>query len=351
MVIPVVIPAYEPDEKLLSLLRELKSAALCPIVVVNDGSGSRYNTIFLSAGDILGKNGTILTHEVNRGKGAALKTAFQYVLRTWPDAVGVVTADSDGQHTPACIEKVKEALIAHPDDLVMGVRTFDSENIPWKSRFGNTLTIKVFRLATGLSVSDTQTGLRGIPARFMRELLQIRGDRFEFEMEMLLESVGKYPVFEVPIETVYDSKENHQTHFNPVKDSVRIYRLLLGKFFRYILSSLSSSIVDLAAFELFCLLTRGHLAAYIALSTVLARIISATYNYLMNYKVVFKSREKMGRSALKYFTLAVIQMSLSALLVTGGVWLLPVLPEVVVKMIVDTCLFFVSYYVQKRFVF
>lgn len=351
MVIPVVIPAYEPDDELLSLLRDLKSAGLCPVIVVNDGSGGRYDTIFLSAREILAGCGVVLTHEVNRGKGAALKTAFRYVLDTYPDAAGVVTADSDGQHTPACIGKVRDALTEHPNDLIMGVRRFDGEDIPWKSRFGNTLTIKVFRMATGICVSDTQTGLRGIPIRFMKELLDVRGDRFEFEMEMLLESVGKYPVYEVPIETVYESKENHQTHFNPVKDSVRIYRLLLGRFFKYILSSLSSSVVDLAAFEVFCLLSRGRLSAYIAVSTVLARVISATYNYLMNYKVVFKSREKMGSSALKYFTLAVIQMTLSALLVTGGVMLLRVVPEVVVKMIVDTCLFFVSYYIQKRFVF
>lgn len=352
MVIPVIIPAYEPDERLLTLLQKLNTEDLKPVIVVNDGSGEKYDALFEKALELIGGNGgVLLKHEINQGKGAALKTAFSYVLETWPDAVGAVTADSDGQHTPECIYRVREALAQNPDSLIMGVRHFDSDDIPWKSRFGNNLTIRVFRAATGLSVSDTQTGLRGIPRAFMRELLEIPENRFEFEMKMLLESIGKYPIVEVPIQTVYESKEDHQTHFRPVKDSARIYWILIGRFLKYVISSLSSSVIDLTMFQIFCHIFRAKLTAYIAVSTVLARIISSIFNYAMNYKVVFHSREKAGRSAVKYFLLSVIQMGCSALLVTIGAALIPVVPEVVIKIVVDFCLFFASYYIQKRFVF
>lgn len=351
MTVPVIIPAYEPDDRLIKLLGDLKEHSLAPVIIVNDGSGEKYQDIFDKASELLGSEGKIISYPENQGKGYALKTAFRYVLENCPDAVGCVTADSDGQHTAECISKVKQALLGHPDSLVMGVRQFKKAEIPWKSWFGNTLTIKVFKLATGIYVSDTQTGLRGIPASFMKECLDIKKNRFEFEMRMLINSAGKYPVYEVPIKTVYESKENHQTHFDPVKDSVRIYKLLLGRFLKYVLSSLSSSVIDLVLFQLFCIALRSRIAGYVAAATVIARIISATYNYLMNYKVVFKSSENIGKSAVKYFILAVVQMSLSALLVTGGVKLIPVIPEVAVKIVVDTCLFFVSYYIQKKIVF
>lgn len=349
--VPVVIPSYEPDERLISLLRQLKKAKFTNVIIVDDGSGKKYQEIFDKAREILEDKGRIISYDTNHGKGYALKKAFQYVLECYPDAVGCVTADSDGQHSVEAISDVKTALLEHSDSLVMGVRKFNKEEIPWKSWFGNLLTIKVFRLATGIYVSDTQTGLRGIPLDFMRELLAIKENRFEFEMKMLIESAKKYPIYEIPIQTIYESKEDHQTHFDPVKDSFRIYKLLVGSFLKYILASLSSSMIDLVMFQIFCVICKSNFIEYVAISTVLARIISATYNYSMNYKVVFKSNENIGKAAVKYCTLAVIQMSLSAILVTGGVSLIPVIPEVVVKIIVDTCLFFGSYYIQKKFVF
>ena len=349
--IPIVIPAYEPDERLILLLHSLKESHFSSVIIVDDGSGRGYQRIFDRAKEILGSAGTIISYPVNQGKGNALKTAFRYVLEHYPDAVGCVTADSDGQHTAKDICDVKDSLLEHPGELVMGVRVFSKEDIPWKSWFGNTLTIKLFRLTTGIHVSDTQTGLRGIPLECMRDCLAIKQNRFEFEMQMLFNSAGKYPVHEVPIETIYESKEDHQTHFDPIRDSVRIYKLLLGRFFKYTLSSFSASIIDLVMFQIFCLLFKYSVAEYIAISTLLARIISATYNYGMNYRVVFRSNEHAGKAALKYLTLAILQMSLSALLVTGGVKIIPVIPEVMIKIPVDTGLFFASYYIQKQLVF
>jgi putative flippase GtrA len=220
--------------------------------------------------------------------------------------------------------------------------------------------MKVLSYVSGVRVSDTQTGLRGIPRAFMRDLLDVPGERFEFETQMLLETAGRYPIEEVPIRTIYDSKENHQTHFNPLKDSVRIYRILGAKFIKYLFASLSSCVIDLVLFALFCRLLKGAMPTapaplnripYVAAATILARVLSATYNFTMNYKVVFRSREKVGGSAAKYIALALVQMLLSAVLVTGGTALLPMLPEVLVKAVVDTVLFLVSYYVQRKYVF
>jgi len=352
--IPVIIPAYEPDDRLIALLEDFRDRGIRDVIIVNDGSGDKYDPIFGEVEKRLpALGGTLLRHEVNCGKGRALKTAFAYVLDHYPDAPGVVTADSDGQHSVDCIRSVMDQLRKTPGSLVLGVRSFDGEDVPWKSAFGNKLTMKVLGYVSGVSVSDTQTGLRGIPRAFMRELLDVPGERFEFETQMLLATAGKYPIEEVPIRTIYDSRENHQTHFNPVRDSIRIYRILGAKFIKYIFVSLSSSVVDLVLFAIFCGILRGRPLplSYVAIATVAARIISATYNFAMNYRVVFRSSENVAGSAAKYILLAIVQMTLSAILVTGGTTLLPLLPEVLVKVVVDTVLFLASYYIQRRYVF
>ena len=351
MVIPIIIPSYEPDERLTELLSTLVTEDVY-VVVVDDGSGENYKEIFDRVRKSLGSKGIVLKHDVNKGKGRALKTAFQYVLDNIPDAIGAVTADSDGQHTKECIETVSESLKEHPDSLILGVRCFDEEDVPWKSRFGNTLTLKVMKIVSGLSVSDTQTGLRGIPRKFMEELLTVDGERFEFETRMLLETVNKYNIVEVPIETIYDSKENHQTHFNPFLDSIKIYKILFEKFFKYVVAALSSFAIDIALFTIFCMLLKSwNPDLYAAAATVLARIISATYNYIVNYVFVFRSNEKKMVSAGKYLVLAAAQMGCSALLVTLAIYIFPNTHEVVLKAVVDTILFFVNYQIQKRYVF
>lgn len=351
--IPIVIPAYEPDNRLIELLEKFNKTNIGPVILVNDGSSNYYDPIFEKAEDLIRENdGVLLKHPQNMGKGRALKTAFSYIVNHYQNAIGSITADSDGQHTVECIKSVMDAFYNNPKCLILGVRQFNEVEIPWKSRFGNNLTKKVFAFVSGVHVSDTQTGLRGIPISFMKQLLEVKGDRFEFEMQMLLESAGKYNIVEIPIETVYDSKENHQTHFNPIKDSIKIYRILGKKILKYIFSSFSSSIIDLVLFSFFCLIFKNiNSILYVAISTVLARIISATYNYFMNYKVVFKSSESIQVSGIKYAMLAIVQMSMSAFFVTMFVKIFSILPEVMVKIIIDTILFFVSYHIQQRYIF
>ncbi len=350
--IPIVIPAYEPDERLIALLADLDARTMGPIVLVDDGSGPAYAEVFGNASRYLHDEAgdIILVHEVNRGKGAALKNAFAHVLDHWPEAIGVVTADSDGQHTPDCIERVREALEREDSALIMGVRTFDGDDVPWKSRMGNRITSRVFGALSGLYVSDTQTGLRGIPRALMRQCLDLPGDRFEFETQMLTCAQGTTPIVEVPIATVYDSKENHQTHFHTFKDSWRIYRSLLRQPVLYAASSLVSCGVDIAAFALLCPPLR-NVGGYVAISTVIARVISASLNYTINSRIVFRSERGDMVSIPRYAALAITIMALSASLTTLGTMALPMVPEVAVKVVVDALLFVVSYVAQRNIVF
>ena len=351
--IPVVIPSYEPDERFPAILKDIKEAGMGPVIVVDDGSGPEYKKYFDEAYELIRDlGGVVLTHEVNKGKGRGLKTAFTYILENLPEAIGCITADSDGQHSVKCIKSCMDALEKQPDTLVLGVRDFSGEDVPFKSRAGNNITIKVCDFLCGVKVSDTQTGLRGIPKKFMEELLDVKGERFEFETQMLLETLNKYPIKEVEIETIYDSKENHQSHFNPFKDSIKIYKILAKKFFLYIFSSLSSSVIDFVLFILFCNLFRDkYETLYILFATVLARIASCTYNFIFNYNKVFKSDEPLVKSITKYAVLSVFILLCSALLVTILVKLTSPTYEVLFKCTVDTILFFVSYKIQQKVIF
>lgn len=351
-IIPIIIPTYEPDERFEVLLSDLKKASISPIIIVDDGSSAEYRHYFDAAENQYGA--IVLRHEINYGKGRGLKTAFSYCLENYPDMVGCVTADSDGQHTPMAITQCKTALYENPEKLVLGVRCFDGDDVPAKSQFGNNLTRKVFKMLYKVDITDTQTGLRGISRKYMQELLAVDGDRFEYETRMLIDAVQKdITIMEVPIETIYDSKENHSTHFRPIADSIRIYSVFKFAFGAFLLSSLSSSVIDLVLFQILCLVLKNGFSSigYVAVASVLARIVSAVYNYLVNYVFVFNSKRKHQQAAVRYFVLAIAQMICSATLTTGLVGLIKVHAEFLVKVPVDVILFFISYKIQKKYVY
>ena len=348
-IIPVIIPAYEPDERLIDLLKDLRKNKISPVIIVNDGSNQFYDTIFSEARKI---SDVMLTHKENEGKGKALKTAFSYVLENYPDSIGVVTADSDGQHSVNCIKKIINQLRETQKSLVLGVRDFDEEGIPWKSQFGNKLTRKLLSYVAGIKIKDSQTGLRGIPSFFLKKCLDLTGNRFEFETQMLLASSGVIDIIEVPIKTIYDSVENHQTHFNPIKDSINIYRVLGRQFLKYVFSSISSFIVDISLFMIFMFFLKNlDNSLRILLATGFSRVISIIYNYTMNYKLVFNSNKSVAVSVTKYLFLAVIQMNLSGIFVVGLNILFQDVSVLFLKIVVDTLLFIISYYIQLKFIF
>ena len=348
-VIPVIIPSYEPDEKLIKLLSELKAAEVSPVIVYDDGSDeSLYGGYFKKAE--IEFDAVILRHAVNLGKGRALKDAFNYCLNEYRDLIGVVTADSDGQHSVEDIKKCMKALKDNPKALIMGVRDFDKSGIPARSVFGNKVTSKVMSILAGVSVRDTQTGLRAISKSFMEKLLSCNGERFEFETNMLLMTKDEeIKIVEVPIKTIY-IEENKTSHFRPIQDSAMIYAVFL----KFLFSSLSSSVVDMVMFAIFCGIFRGIAGipfGYIMVATVCARIISAIYNFLINYKVVFKGKGSKLHAALRYVILAVIIMLLSGTLVSFFHSMVPNSPELYVKIPVDCILFLMSFVVQREIVY
>lgn len=334
--IAVLIPAYKPDRRLNQLVDDLLAAGFNNLVVVDDGGGEPFREIF---NDLLGK-ATVLVHEVNRGKGAALKTGLTHIMKT--PGVSVVTADSDGQHTPDDIKKIADVLIAKPDTLVLGVR--DKSQMPPRSKFGNTLTCGVFGLTTGLWITDTQTGLRGLPASSLAPFSVLEGDRYEYEMNMLIDTAKrKVKVEEVKIETIYIDN-NAGSHFNAVKDGLRIYKLLFRQVGAFMGSSLLSSLVDYIMF----LLLRWLVPGIMLVAVAGARIISSLFNYFVNRDVVFKAKSDHG-SFIRYYLLVAVIMLLNYL----GIMLLTNLciPDLIAKIIMDTLLFVVSYRAQNKLVF
>lgn len=342
--IGVIIPSLSPDERLVTLVEELAGHGFQKILVINDGSSDEYDAFFEKT---MQTGATVLRHVVNQGKGRALKTAFNYILENWQDCMGAVTIDSDGQHAVKDIIRCCEALVEHPDCLIMGCRNFKQDNVPFKSSFGNILTSKVMKLLVGIAVSDTQTGLRAMSKDLMKKFLKVTGERFEYETNMLLcckeESIA---IKEVSIETIY-YENNKSTHFRPFQDSVKIY----GLFLKFIAASLSSSVIDLGIFTLGTLLLKDMFPGYyIIISTVIARVISSLYNFFVNRQGVFKSDENLTATMVKYYILAVVQMALSALGVWGIFRLLGG-NETLIKVVVDCFLFVISFQIQREWVF
>lgn len=343
--VSIVIPAFEPDQKLITTIKNILQYDFSEIIVVNDGSSPAKAAIFKAIEKL--HRCTVLNHEENKGKGRALKTAFSYFMSQNNNGIGVVTADADGQHSGHDIQKVAKHLEEHPSDLILGVRNFDEENIPARSRFGNKVTKSVLKLAAGMKVTDTQTGLRGIPAAFLKDLLNIKGERYEYEMQMILACRSfKRKIHEVAIDTIYID-ENESSHFNPIVDSIKIYYV----FIRFAIVSVLSFLIDIGLFAVFNAVLRPLLPnSFIIVATIGSRLLSSIFNYLMNRKIVFRSDAKALPSLIKYYSLAVVQMSLSAGLVYS-IFLATEANAVLIKVLVDSFLFLASFLIQRVWVF
>lgn len=351
----VVLPSLDPDEKLLRTIDGLVEYGFSDIILVNDGSKPENLRYFETACALPQVN--LLHHKVNRGKGAALKTAFTYVLDNRPDCIGVVTVDGDGQHhsedTKACALHMAET-----GRLTLGVRDFSQPDVPFRSKSGNKLTSLAFKVFVGMTITDTQTGLRAIPRKYLSSMLEVSGDRFEYETNMLLYMKRAAIAFdEVKIRTVY-IEENKSSHFRPVRDSWRIYKLILAHFFKYGISSVLSAIIDTGLFTLLSLLLRSVLKDPLltVIPTVSARAVSSLCNFFLNKKLVFKSQGRTGKALLRYYMLAVPQALLQLLLTQGVYMLLGITAEqTLIRGLLYTavmCVLFVfSFMIQQRWVF
>ncbi|WP_372629176.1 GtrA family protein [Cohnella sp.] len=346
----ILIPSLEPDEKLLSYVEQLKEYFLLNIVIVDDGSGEKYQPLFRK----LGENGcVVLRHAENLGKGAALKTGFQYIDQQFDNVSCVVTADSDGQHAAEDVYRLAEEAMRHPEALVLGVRDFGAGGIPPKSLLGNRITSFMFAALYGKRLSDTQTGLRAFGPRLLALMQGVRGSRFEYELQMLISCIQSgIPIATLPIQVIYENG-NAGTHFKAVRDSARVMGVLFSNFAKFISSSLTGAVVDLGIAWLLIDLLRPMLGQQdylrILLATVIARIVSIMVNYLLNTHFVFRKKDSRG-SLWRYLTLCALVILLSS----TGVYIIHTvffMSEKIAKLICDALLFLLSYQAQRRWVF
>ena len=335
----VIIPAYKPDETIIEITDKLWTCG-CRIVVVDDGSGPEYAPLFEKITDIC----ILLRHEKNRGKGAAIKTALAYIQKETHECDVVGIMDCDGQHLPEDMMRLLACARENPKTLVLGCRSVGKE-MPLKSRLGNKITREVFYLASGEHVSDTQTGLRAFTSNIISSLLAIKGERYEYETNVLLVMARLgVPFEEIPVHTIYRDTKNSTSHFRAVRDSFRIYKDIL----KFTMSSFSSFVLDYMLFSLLMVLF-PHTALWVLGANVFARIISAVYNYSMNCSFVFHT-EYRAKTAAQYFALAFFILCMNNVILTGFTQLagFSVYPA---KLLTECLLFCISWLVQNFIIF
>lgn len=346
----ILIPAYNPTNDLIPLTSNLLKEGF-RIVVVNDGSNSNTLKIFKK----LDKQIKILKHKVNMGKGQALKTGFSYILKNIK-CNGVITADADGQHILEDILKINNELKTSSDTLILGSRKQNNEML-LKSRVGNTITRFIFKLVTKTTIYDTQSGLRGIPYKYLNDFLKIDGARYEYEINMLLYCANKkIKITEIPINIIYIDN-NKASSFKVVKDSIKIYKCILkdsniSRIILFTISALLSFAIDfillflLNKFTPFC--ENKDLNLFICV--ILARAISSIFNFIFNRNIVFKSQNSIVLSLLKYYILTLSMLFINYILL-DMLFVKLTINLAISKIIVELLLFIINYIIQKIHIF
>lgn len=339
-----IIPSDNPTEEPVRIIENLIQKGRRRIIVVDDGS--RKETLpYFHRVEELGVR--VIHHEKNFGKGHSIKTGIQNAPLLFPDVSCIVTADSDGQHKADDICNIAMAAEQTPDQITLGSRDLKGQEIPFRSRFGNSFSAIYFRFLTGVRCDDTQTGLRGIPRQFFDFAANIPGERYDYEMNFLIEAARKrIPFQKIPIKVIY-AEGNNTSHFRPVRDSLLIYKQPL----RFMTSSLSSCVLDFSLFTLFIFCFQ-HFQWRIATATIFARCISGVFNYTLNKYWCFQSQKKRsGNEFLKYAALFLFIMCLSSVLVTLFNSIFNDVFVTIIKIFIDTALFLLSYKVQHSWVF
>lgn len=345
-----VIPALDPPPTLPGYVEALLGQGIRAAVVVNDGSAESCAPTFAALSALPGC--TVLAHARNMGKGRGLKDAFSYILACGELAgCAVVTADADGQHSVEDVCAVGRAAREETDRLVLGVRDLDAGNVPTRSRIGNRLTSWAFRLLYGVRLGDTQTGLRGIPSGLLSWCAAIPGEKFEYEMNMLIRAAReRVALREVAITVIYENN-NRGSHLRTFRDAFRVMGALAAGLGVYSLCSALSAATDVFAFWLGSSVVFAFLPPAVCYwwATVCARALSSMVDFTLN-RLYFRGRQAAGTVA-KYYTLWFCQMLCSYGLLLVMRVLLPAVPAVISKALMDICLALVSYQVQLHWVF
>ncbi len=337
MNIPVLIPAYNPDETLLSVATGLIDLGFENIVVVDDGSKPECKFVFDELRDM--KQCHVLHHAVNLGKGRALKTGLNHIYLLYREAKGVITVDADGQHLAEDVFSVAEAFLRQPDKLIIGARKFE-KGTPLRSLLGNVITHNIFYLLVGKKVSDTQSGLRCFPVNKIPNLIALEGERYEYEMNMLISTkINGMEIIEEEITTVY-LDQNRSSHFNPLIDSMKIYFLLL----RFAFSSFLASLID---FVIFAAVFSMHNDLFT--SIVSARLVAGNVNFFVNRRLVFHSHAHIISTITKYYILFIVMGYLSYISIRG---LADVgINVMAAKVVTEMLMFIAGFLIQRDFIF
>ena len=345
----IVIPALEPGEDVLGYIDELLAQDLYPVIVVDDGSGAGYADLF---GCIAQKSHcTVLTHEKNYGKGHAIRTAIKYYMAEVSDCSGIVTVDCDGQHSVRDVMRICQAMHENENKLILGCRDFD-ESTPTRSRIGNRLTSILMRLLYDIKLSDTQTGLRGLPNALLPWSATLSGERYDYELNMLIYA-RRHDVeyYVVPIQTLYFDN-NSGSHYRTIVDSAHILFRVLRSLLQFGGSAAAAGIVEIAVFVLVTkLLVVGMpLGTRVMFGTMAARCCSSVVNYACNQRIFAAKESKSRGSIVKYLILWLSLMGLSIVAVSGLSYISGI-DEVFVKIVIDLVLSVLSYQVQLHWVF
>lgn len=270
----IIVPTYKPKKELfLPFIKEL-SNTFKNILIVNDGSGSIYDKLI---NETKKYNCIIINHDKNYGKGHALKTGFKYAIDN--NYICTVACDCDNQHSVKDIYNCSKVLLENKNKLVLGVRDFSKSNVPFRSRFGNIITRNIFNIFLNNKITDTQTGLRGQSNDLMKKIINIEGEKFDFENNVLIYcSLNNICIKEVNIDTIYINK-NKSSNFNPIKDSLCIYK----NFYKYILPLIVCSIINIIIFVLlpFNNLINNYISLF--LSSLLYYFLHDRFFYKHNY--------------------------------------------------------------------
>ena len=338
----ILIPALQPDERLIQMIHGLYERGFHKIAVTDDGSSDDRQKYFQEV-EIMGVK--VIHHSKKMGKGVALRSALRLADEKIGESDFYITADCDGQYSPEDIEKVAKELLENPDCFVLGVRTYERKKGK-KVRFWLNSCQKLFFRITnhGKECPDPRSGLRGFPASLKKLALCTEGKSYDYELNFLDAAIQKTPVVVVPI-----SSETHNinetSHFRPVVDLLGMYL----KFWKYLFTSNVATVFDLVFFIIFESLFSKLGTISIFVATICARAISGSVGYILNRYISFQSKLNPGREMVRYSIVFVCQMAASGILVS----LLSVIPipTVIVKAIIDTILFFVVYNIQKNWVF
>jgi glycosyltransferase involved in cell wall biosynthesis len=335
---PILIPVFHPGSQLVALIEQLVKGEVPAVVIVDNGNSSESQPIFERCATHPKVH--VVRRGINIGKGAGLKTGITYILNTFPASPGLVIADADGQHDPDDILRIARSVEQNPDCLILGFRQFD-KRVPLRSRFGNLLTLNLTRIILGQRVRDSQCGLRGIPRKLLTHIPSLTSNGYEFELEMLIASkhLG-IRIIELSIQTIYELG-NPTSHFDPIRDSMRIYFVL----FRFSLIFLLTVVLDCVVFAVVYMFGAGVLAAQlIGLST------AVLFNYRRAIKAVFLSHERYGALFLRYILLVLASGAVSYGLIQLMNRLFTI-EVILAKLTAESLLFMTNFVLQRDFIF